>query len=177
MPNILFFGANHGQSGTSSQPSSREKTTSIVLLGDVQAQRPLEVELATILNKTIIRFFIHGNHDTDSDFDFRVQVEVADANLDGRVEEIAGVRIADLGGSFRRKIWSPLEPPTSTATPTGKSAATTRATAATSTRSRSACAHRPSELPALPFRTIASTLPASASSAVRSGRPDPPCER
>src|SRR5690606_16077298 len=33
--------------------------------------------------------------------------ELADRNLDGRVVEVAGVRIAGLGGVFREKIWYP----------------------------------------------------------------------
>ena len=37
----------------------------IVLPGDVQAQKPLEQELAPILEKSAV-WFIHGNHDTDS---------------------------------------------------------------------------------------------------------------
>ncbi len=112
MPHILFFGDNHGHFDHIIEAVEREKPDAIVLLGDVQAQRPLEVELAPILGKTIIRF-IHGNHDTDSDFDYRhlFESKLADANLHGRVEEIAGVRIAGLGGVFRGKIWSPPEPP------------------------------------------------------------------
>ena len=98
MTNILFFGDNHGHFQHILDAVEREKPDAIVLLGDVQAQQPLEVELAPILGKTAIRF-IHGNHDTDSDFDFRnlFESKLAHANLDGRVETIAGVRI------FRRK--------------------------------------------------------------------------
>lgn len=80
------------------------------MLGDIQAQQPLEVELAPILGKTVVRF-IHGNHDTDIDFEFRnlFESKLADANLDGRVEEIDGVRVTGLGGIFRGKVWRPPE--------------------------------------------------------------------
>lgn len=112
MPNILFFGDNHGHFDHIVAAVEREKPDAIVLLGDIQAQRPLEVELAPILGKTTIRF-IHGNHDTDSDFDFRhlFESKLAHWNLHGRVEEIAGVRIAGLGGIFRGKIWMPPADP------------------------------------------------------------------
>jgi predicted phosphodiesterase len=112
MPNILFFGDNHGHFRHIIDAVEREKPDAIVLLGDVQAQNPLEVELAPILGKTIIRL-IHGNHDTDNDFDFRnlFGSKLADANLHGRVEVIAGVRIAGLGGIFRGKVWMPPEGP------------------------------------------------------------------
>jgi calcineurin-like phosphoesterase family protein len=79
-----------------------------VLLGDIEPQRSLEVELAPILDKTEIHF-IHGNHDTDTEANVRNLFEstLARRNLDGRVIEVAGVRIAGLGGVFRGKIWMP----------------------------------------------------------------------
>lgn len=111
-PNILFFGDNHGHFRHIIAAVEREKPDAIVLLGDIQAQRPLEIELAPILGKTIVRF-IHGNHDTDSDADYRhlFGSKLADRNLHGRVENICGVRIAGLGGVFRGRVWSPPDPP------------------------------------------------------------------
>ena len=74
----------------------------------MQAQRPLEIELAPILTSTEI-WFIHGNHDTDSeaDHDHLFGSKLADRNLHGRVVEIAGQRIAGLGGVFRGRVWAP----------------------------------------------------------------------
>jgi len=105
MAHILFFGVNHGHFGHIIAAVKREKPDAIVLLGDIEASQPLDVEFAPILGKTVIRF-IHGNHDTDSDFDFRhlFESKLAGASLDGRVAEVAGVRIAGLGGVFRGKI-------------------------------------------------------------------------
>lgn len=84
----------------------------IVLLGDVQARRPLEVELAAILAHTEV-WFIHGNHDTDSeaDHDHLFGSALAGHNLHGRVVTVAGLRIAGLGGVFRRQVWMPPAPP------------------------------------------------------------------
>lgn len=77
----------------------------------MQAQRPLHLELASILDKTEI-WFIHGNHDTDTeaDHDHLFGSAMADRNLHGRVVEIAGLRIAGLGGVFRCKVWTPPAP-------------------------------------------------------------------
>jgi hypothetical protein len=76
------------------------------------AQRAnLQIELAALLPKTQV-WFIHGNHDTDADqdFDFLFGSELGGRNLHGRVELIAGYRVAGLGGVFRGKIWDPGQP-------------------------------------------------------------------
>jgi predicted phosphodiesterase len=112
MPNILFFGDNHSHFRHIVAAVEREKPDAIVLLGDIQAQMPLGIELAPILGRTTVRF-IHGNHDTDRPLDFcnLFESDLAGSNLHGRVEEIAGVRIAGLGGIFRNKVWMPPAKP------------------------------------------------------------------
>ena len=60
---IYFFGDTHGHFRHVLEIVSRDRPTSIVFLGDLQVQRPLEVELESILGMTEI-WFIHGNHDT-----------------------------------------------------------------------------------------------------------------
>lgn len=87
---------------------SRDRPAAIVFLGDLQAQRPLETELEFILNMTEV-WFIHGNHDTDSDADCNhlFGSALADRNLHGRVALVDGLRIAGLGGVFRGQVWMP----------------------------------------------------------------------
>ncbi len=111
-PKIFFCGDNHGHFDHIIEAVQKHAPDAIILLGDIQAQRPLEVELAPILGKTVIRF-IHGNHDTDSAWDYShlFESQLAYCNLHGRVENIAGVRVAGLGGIFRGKIWSPPAEP------------------------------------------------------------------
>ena len=111
-PKILFFGDNHGQFRHIIAAVELEKPDAIVLLGDIEASRPLEVELAPILGKTQIRW-VPGNHEVDEDRYFRnlFESKLAGANLHGRVDEVAGVRIAGLGGIFRGKIWMPPDHP------------------------------------------------------------------
>lgn len=105
---IFFCGDPHGHFGHIIGAVQERQPAAVILLGDLQAQRPLEVELALILDKTEI-WFIHGNHDTDtdSDHDHLFGSALADRNLHGRVVEIAGLRIAGLGGVYRGKVWAP----------------------------------------------------------------------
>uniref|UniRef100_UPI000D38FC17 metallophosphoesterase n=1 Tax=unclassified Variovorax TaxID=663243 RepID=UPI000D38FC17 len=110
-PKLMFFGDPHGDLESVIAAVERCRPESIVLLGDVQARRPLHIELAPILDLTEV-WLIHGNHDTDSDADYDNLwgSELADRNLHGRVVEIAGHKVAGLGGIFRTKIWDPRRP-------------------------------------------------------------------
>lgn len=108
---IFFCGDTHGRFEHIVQAVREHRPAAVVLLGDLQAQRPLEVELAEILGMTEV-WFIHGNHDTDSEaaHDHLFGSSLAAHNLHGRVATVAGVRIAGLGGVFRARIWCPPGP-------------------------------------------------------------------
>jgi predicted phosphodiesterase len=111
-PKLLFFGDPHGRFEFVIRCVQKYRPEAIVLLGDIQARQPLELELAPILALTEV-WFIHGNHDTDSDADHDnlFGSALAHRNLHGRVVDIAGFRVAGLGGVFREIIWAPpLEP-------------------------------------------------------------------
>ncbi|MEJ8850818.1 metallophosphoesterase family protein [Variovorax rhizosphaerae] len=110
-PRILFFGDPHGDFRSVIRAVECHHPEAIILLGDIQARKPLHLELATIRHQTDI-WFIHGNHDTDSDADYDNLwgSELADRNLHGRVETVAGFKVAGLGGIFREKIWHPEQP-------------------------------------------------------------------
>jgi predicted phosphodiesterase len=110
-PEILIFGDPHGDFAPVIAAVERFRPEAIVLLGDIQARQPLHVELQPILALTEV-WFIHGNHDTDSDTDYDNLwgSQLADRNLHGRVVEIAGYKVAGLGGIFRSKIWEPRQP-------------------------------------------------------------------
>lgn len=105
---IFFCGDVHGNFKHVIEAVRRYRPAAIVFLGDLQPLRPLEQELQKILDLTEI-WWIHGNHDTDSpaDHDNLFLSALADRNLHGRVMEIAGTRIAGLGGVFRSEIWYP----------------------------------------------------------------------
>ncbi|SEF34408.1 metallophosphoesterase [Variovorax sp. NFACC27] len=110
-PKLMFFGDPHGDLEPVIAAVERFRPEAIVLLGDIQARRPLHIELGPILDLTEV-WFIHGNHDTDSDADYDNLwgSELADRNLHGRIVEIAGFKVAGLGGIFRSKIWDPRQP-------------------------------------------------------------------
>jgi predicted phosphodiesterase len=108
MGRIFFAGDTHGNFDHIIQVVQECRPAAVVFLGDLQPQQPLEQELQAILDLTEI-WWIYGNHDTDSDADHDnlFQSALADRNLHGRVVEIAGVRIAGLGGIFRGQVWMP----------------------------------------------------------------------
>lgn len=111
MKKIFFCGDTHGNFDHVIEAVYNHQPDAVILLGDLQAQRPLEVELSDILDKTDV-WFIHGNHDTDSqlDHDNLFESALSDRNLHGKVVTVAGIRIAGLGGVFRGKIWQPPSP-------------------------------------------------------------------
>ena len=84
----------------------------VILLGDIDAPRPLHLELQAIRGLAEI-FWIPGNHDSDDNWSWNnlFSSELSDANLHCRVVEVAGLRVAGLGGVFRRRIWCPPDEP------------------------------------------------------------------
>lgn len=105
---ILMFGDTHGELKHILPVVQKEKPAAIIFLGDIQAQRPLEQELADVMRLTEV-WWIPGNHDTDSkaDHDNLFNSALADRNLHGRIVEIDGHKVAGLGGIFRASIWWP----------------------------------------------------------------------
>lgn len=105
---ILMFGDVHSDFRHVLPVVQAEKPTAIIFLGDIQAQRPLEQELAEVMDITEV-YFIPGNHDTDSkaDYDNLFGSALADRNLHGRIVEIDGLCVAGLGGIFREATWYP----------------------------------------------------------------------
>ncbi len=109
--NILFCGDPHGSFDHIIEAARRLDPMAVVLLGDLQPQRPLHVELAEISEKV---WFVHGNHDTDSEQDFVnvFESELAHRNVHGRVVTLPdGTRLAGLGGVFRERVWMPPNEP------------------------------------------------------------------
>jgi Icc-related predicted phosphoesterase len=84
----------------------------IVFLGDLDCARPLHVELDEIAGLTEI-FWIPGNHDSDDNTAWNNLVcsDLAHRNLHCRIGQVGSSRVAGLGGVFRKKIWSPPDPP------------------------------------------------------------------
>lgn len=105
---VLFFGDLHGGFEHCLPIVEQYQPKAIVLLGDIEAPEPLHKVIDEVRQLTEV-WWIHGNHDTDKEhfFDNLFDSKMAEFCLDGRVVEIAGIRIAGLGGVFRGKIWHP----------------------------------------------------------------------
>jgi predicted phosphodiesterase len=107
---ILFCGDPHGEFRHIVKAARALSPMAVVLLGDLEPQRPLHEELSAI---AAITWFITGNHDTDSDQNWEHVwgSALAGRNIDGRVVELPdGTRLAGLGGVFRESVWYPSLP-------------------------------------------------------------------
>lgn len=107
---VLYCGDPHGRFHHIIEAAGSNKASAVVLLGDLEPKRPLHVELEPLLARNMPVYFIHGNHDADSD-EIWTRVwssEVANRNVHGQVVELPnGQRLAGLGGVFRDAVWSP----------------------------------------------------------------------
>lgn len=105
---ILFAGDPHGNFRPITRAVREQRPTGVVLLGDYDLPVPLEQALSNVPELSDV-WWIPGNHDGDRDewYDYLFSSALADRNLHARVVEIAGRRVAGLGGVFRGKIWHP----------------------------------------------------------------------
>lgn len=90
----------------------------LVFLGDLECDRPLDALVAPMLGAGIGVHWIFGNHDFDSGPETWANLTDPARNprtsggaLHGRVAEIAGMRVAGLGGTFSPRVWNPPHPP------------------------------------------------------------------
>lgn len=109
---MLFVGDPHGRYEHIIQAIEAEPPAACVLVGDQCYDEPIDQLFAPIDGKTALHW-IHGNHDTDRPGWYANLFDSpwADRNLHGRVQAMAGVRVAGLGGVFRGGIWMPGEHP------------------------------------------------------------------
>jgi predicted phosphodiesterase len=85
-----------------------------VLLGDMECHEPLDHVAAPLLDAGIAVHWIWGNHDYDGGPEMWANLTDARRNprtragaLNACVTTIGGLRIAGLGGTFRRRVWEP----------------------------------------------------------------------
>ena len=108
---ILFYGDPHGQWQPLFDAVEGEQPTAVVLLGDMDLDEPLDAKLAPLLDAGIDVRWIAGNHDGDRsawyDRLFHAGRGLDQGNLTGRIQVVGGLRVAGLGGVFRRKVWDP----------------------------------------------------------------------
>ncbi|MDF2095977.1 metallophosphoesterase family protein [Aquibaculum arenosum] len=105
---ILFYGDPHGQWRPLLAACKEERPDAVVILGDCDLAQPLSEAIAPLLEAEVPVHWIPGNHDSDRSnwFDHLFHGGVP-GNLHGRTTEVAGTRIAGLGGTFRASVWHP----------------------------------------------------------------------
>jgi predicted phosphodiesterase len=86
-----------------------KRPQAVIFLGDMGVRQPFDQAVAPIETLGVAVWFIHGNHDSDDMVAYQhlFNSTYADRNLHGKVVEIAGVRVAGLGGVFRGSVWYP----------------------------------------------------------------------
>jgi predicted phosphodiesterase len=108
---VLYCGDPHGGVRGSLKyiidAAEATQASAVILLGDIEPARPLEVELGLIFDRV---YWVPGNHCSDSDASWR-RVSTASAmsrNLHGRVMTLPdGTKVAGLGNVFRESVWHP----------------------------------------------------------------------
>ncbi len=101
-----MVGDPHGNFQPLLNASAVHQPSAVILMGDCDLTTSLEHVLGELAERT---WWIPGNHDGDSK-QYYVNLfnsTLAERNLNGRVVEIEGVKIAGLGGVFRGQIWHP----------------------------------------------------------------------
>lgn len=90
----------------------------VILLGDMECTSPLDHHVAPILAAGASLHWIFGNHDADGGPAMWANLTdparnplTAPGALHGRVVELAGLRIAGLGGTFHTRVWNPPHAP------------------------------------------------------------------
>lgn len=110
--NILFAGDPHGNFQPLIKAVLAHRPEAVVLLGDYDLEMPLQYYLKEILDLTKI-WWIAGNHDFQTPSKYRnlFHSSLSHRGLHLRVREIAGYRIAGLGGIFLGRVWYPPQKP------------------------------------------------------------------
>jgi predicted phosphodiesterase len=109
---ILFAGDPHGNFRPLIVAAHKYQPEAVILLGDYDLDRPLESCLEELVGLTEI-WWIAGNHDFESPgkYNYLFNSAFSDKGLHLKVTEIAGLRVAGLGGIFLGRVWYPPQQP------------------------------------------------------------------
>jgi len=109
---ILFAGDPHGNFNPIIAAVHKHRPEAVILLGDYDLDKPLELYLEEISPLTEI-WWIPGNHDfqTPEKYNNLFNSALKDKALHLKVTEIAGLKVAGLGGIFLGRVWYPPKEP------------------------------------------------------------------
>jgi predicted phosphodiesterase len=107
---ILFYGDPHGEWRPLFRAVEADQPEAVVLLGDMDLEKPLRQQLAPIFDAGIPVRWIHGNHDVDrEDWHDRLFEDAAGRNIHAAWASLGGMIVAGLGGIFKGTVWYPKE--------------------------------------------------------------------
>ncbi len=109
---ILFAGDPHGDFEPLITAVKNHQPEAVILLGDYDLKKPFQQYLEPIIGQTKI-WWIPGNHDFDPpEHHYHLfSSQLAGQSLHLKVIDIAGLRIAGLGGIFLGRVWYPPRTP------------------------------------------------------------------
>jgi len=109
---VLFAGDPHGNFEPLITAVNKHQPEAVVLLGDYDLKKPLQDYLQSILGKTKV-WWIPGNHDFEPPIHYHhlFSSQLSGQSLHLKVVEIAGLRVAGLGGIFLGRVWYPPHQP------------------------------------------------------------------
>jgi Icc-related predicted phosphoesterase len=104
---IVIAGDPHGNFPPILRACAAQEPGTLILIGDCELRMPLRSVLAPLLAVGWRVHWIIGNRDTDTEAMFDNLVDDAEGDIGGKVIELAGLRIAGLGGVFKPRVWYP----------------------------------------------------------------------
>ena len=110
---VLFAGDLHSRFHHLNGAGTELHASAVVLLGDMEAKKPLDQELQPLIDAGIPVYWILGNHDSDKpeNLEHLLDSKLAGNNIGGRVAVLPdGRRLLGLNGIFRPSIFDPSVP-------------------------------------------------------------------
>ncbi len=105
---IIVAGDPHGNFPPILRACTASDPGTLILLGDCELRAPLRRVLAPLFAQGWDVRWIIGNKDAETAAAFdNLATDFPDGDISGKVIEVAGLRIAGLGGVFKPRIWHP----------------------------------------------------------------------
>ena len=109
---VIVAGDPHGNFSPILRACSMHEPGTLILLGDCELRVPLRQMLAPLFDAGWDVRWILGNKDAETEAVFdKLAVDFPKGDIGTKVIEVAGLRIAGLGGVFKPRIWCPDDPP------------------------------------------------------------------